>query len=55
MLEDIAALTGGTVVAEELGLKLENTKLTDLGRVKRVEHERDLHRVRGLQNAAEHG
>src|SRR4051812_12157265 len=37
MLEDIAVLTGGTVIAEELGLKLENTALKDLGRAKRVE------------------
>jgi len=41
MLEDIAALTGGTVVAEELGLKLENTKLSDLGRVKRIEVDKE--------------
>src|SRR4030095_10252231 len=31
MLEDIAILTGGTVIAEELGLKLENATLKDLG------------------------
>jgi chaperonin GroEL len=37
MLEDIAILTGGTVIAEELGLKLENVQLKDLGRAKRVE------------------
>src|SRR5512141_1618762 len=37
MLEDIAILTGGTVIAEELGLKLENAGLKDLGRAKRVE------------------
>jgi chaperonin GroEL len=37
MLEDIAILTGGTVVAEELGLKLENVQLSALGRAKRVE------------------
>src|SRR2546423_5780122 len=37
MLEDIAILTGGTVIAEELGLKLENAQLKDLGRAKRVE------------------
>jgi len=37
MLEDIAILTGGTVIAEELGLKLENASLKDLGRAKRVE------------------
>jgi chaperonin GroEL len=37
MLEDIAILTGGTVIAEELGLKLESASLKDLGRAKRVE------------------
>jgi chaperonin GroEL len=37
MLEDIAILTSGTVIAEELGLKLENAQLKDLGRAKRVE------------------
>jgi chaperonin GroEL len=37
MLEDIAILTGGTVIAEELGLKLENASLKDLGRAKRIE------------------
>jgi chaperonin GroEL len=37
MLEDIAILTGGTVIAEELGLKLENATLKDLGRAKRIE------------------
>ncbi len=37
MLEDIAILTNGTVIAEELGLKLENTQIKDLGRAKRVE------------------
>jgi chaperonin GroEL len=37
MLEDIAILAGGTVIAEELGLKLENAQLNDLGRAKRVE------------------
>jgi chaperonin GroEL len=36
MLEDLAALTGGTVIAEEKGLKLENTTLQDLGRAKRI-------------------
>ncbi len=35
MLEDIAILTGGQVIAEELGLKLENVTLKDLGRAKR--------------------
>jgi chaperonin GroEL len=37
MLEDMAILTGGTVISEELGLKLENVTLKDLGRAKRVE------------------
>jgi chaperonin GroEL len=37
MLEDIAILTGGTVIAEELGLTLEKSTLKDLGRAKRVE------------------
>src|SRR5213595_2498668 len=37
MLEDIAVLTGGTVISEELGLTLEKVTLKDLGRVKKVE------------------
>jgi chaperonin GroEL len=37
MLEDMAILTGGTVISEELGLKLENAALKDLGRAKKVE------------------
>jgi chaperonin GroEL len=37
MLEDIAILTGGTVISDEVGLKLENATLKDLGRAKRVE------------------
>lgn len=36
MLEDIAILTGGQVVSEDLGIKLENVSLNDLGRAKRV-------------------
>jgi chaperonin GroEL len=36
MLEDIAILTGGTVVSEDLGIKLENVTVTDLGRAKRI-------------------
>src|SRR5436305_11430201 len=36
MLEDIAVLTGGSVVSEDLGIKLENVKLEDLGSAKRV-------------------
>ncbi len=37
MLEDIAILTGGTVIAEEVGLSLEKATLADLGQVKRIE------------------
>ena len=37
MLDDIAVLTGATVISEELGLQLEKTTLKDLGRVKKVE------------------
>ncbi|HMA89777.1 MAG TPA: chaperonin GroEL [Burkholderiales bacterium] len=37
MLEDMAILSGGTVISEELGLKLENATLKDLGRAKKVE------------------
>ncbi|HHD11686.1 MAG TPA: chaperonin GroEL [Deltaproteobacteria bacterium] len=36
MLEDIAILTGGRLIAEELGIKLENVDLDDLGRAKRI-------------------
>ena len=41
MLEDIAILTGGKVIAEELGLKLENLTLQDLGRAKRIVVDKD--------------
>jgi chaperonin GroEL len=41
MLEDIAILTGGKPIAEELGLKLENVKLQDLGRCKRIVVDKD--------------
>src|SRR5213592_1092602 len=41
MLEDIAILTGGTLLAEVLGLKLENAQLKDLGRAKRIEVGKD--------------
>ena len=36
ILEDIAILTGGTVISEDLGIKLENVTITQLGRAKRV-------------------
>jgi chaperonin GroEL len=41
MLEDIAKLTGGQVISEELGLKLENTVVNDLGRAKRIVVDKD--------------
>jgi chaperonin GroEL len=41
MLEDIAILTGGQVVAEELGIKLEKLQIAELGRVKRVVVDKD--------------
>lgn len=41
MLEDIGILTGGQVISEEAGMKLENTKLADLGQAKRVVIDRD--------------
>src|SRR5207237_173794 len=41
MLEDIATLTGGKAITEDLGIKLENIKLTDLGRAKRVVVDKD--------------
>jgi chaperonin GroEL len=41
MLEDIAVLTGGQVISEDLGLKLENVKVTDLGRAKRINIDKD--------------
>jgi chaperonin GroEL len=41
MLEDIAVLTGGTVISEELGMKLENTQLEHLGVAKRIRSDKD--------------
>ena len=41
MLEDIAILTGGQVISEDLGLKLENVTLNDLGTAKRVTLDKD--------------
>jgi chaperonin GroEL len=41
MLEDIAILTGGRVIAEELGVKLESLTLNDLGRAKRIVVDKD--------------
>jgi len=41
MMKDIATLTGGQVISEELGLKLDNVTLTDLGRAKRISIDKD--------------
>ncbi|MDT5269995.1 MAG: chaperonin GroEL, partial [Acidobacteriota bacterium] len=41
MLEDIAILTGGKVISEDLGIKLENIKLEDLGRAKKITIDKD--------------
>ncbi len=41
MLKDIATLTGGQVISEELGLKLDNVTLSDLGRAKRIQIDKD--------------
>src|SRR6202041_4033799 len=41
MLEDIAKLTGGKAITEDLGIKLENVKVEDLGRAKRVTIDKD--------------
>ncbi|SEM25168.1 chaperonin GroEL [Syntrophus gentianae] len=41
MLEDIAILTGGTVISEDMGYKLENTRMEDLGRAKRIQIDKD--------------
>jgi chaperonin GroEL len=41
MLEDIAVLTGGKMISEEMGYKLENTKIEDLGRAKRIIIDKD--------------
>jgi chaperonin GroEL len=41
MLEDIATLTGGKMISEEMGYKLENTKIEDLGRAKRITIDKD--------------
>jgi chaperonin GroEL len=41
MMEDIAVLTGGRVIAEEAGFKLENTKIEDMGKAKRIKIDKD--------------
>ena len=41
MLQDMAVLTGGTVVSDEVGMKMENLELEDLGQVLRIEQTKD--------------
>src|SRR6266436_2232332 len=54
MLRDIAVLTGGEVISEEMGRRLDNTKLTDLGQARRVvSHKYDTTIVEGKGNASE--
>src|SRR5262245_43382895 len=54
MLEDIAVLTGGKAITEDLGIKLENIKLEDLGRAKKVVVDKDNTTiVEGAGNAKE--
>jgi chaperonin GroEL len=52
MLEDIAILTGGKAITEDLGIKLENVKLEDLGRAKKVIIDKDNTTVIGGAGAA---
>jgi chaperonin GroEL len=53
MLEDLAILTGGRLIAEELGVKLANVALTDLGRAKRVIVDKDSTTIVGGAGAKE--
>src|SRR5437660_1581394 len=54
MLEDIAILTGGRAITEDLGLKLENIKLDDLGRAKKITIDKDNTTIiEGLGKASE--
>ncbi len=53
LLQDIAILTAGTVVSEETGFKLETVALTDLGRVRRIEIDKDDTTLIGSAGAAE--
>ena len=52
LLQDMAAVTGGSVIAEELGLTLAKAKLEDLGRAKRVEVDKDSTTIIGGAGAA---
>ena len=52
MLEDIAILTGGKVISEDLGIKLENVKLEDMGRAKKITI--DKHNTTIVEGAGKH-
>ena len=55
MLEDIAILTGGRCITEDLGIKLENLTLEDLGRAKRVtDRQGEHHHRRRIRQAGRH-
>lgn len=51
MLEDIAILTGGTVISEDLGRKLESVTIEDLGKAERVESDKENTRIIGGKGA----
>jgi chaperonin GroEL len=53
MLEDIGILTGGKVISEDLGIKLENVRLEDLGRAKKVTIDKDNTNI--IEGAGKHG
>ena len=53
LLQDIAILTAGTVISDETGFKLENVALTDLGRVRRIEVDKDDTTLIGSAGASE--
>ena len=52
MLEDIAILTGGKAITEDLGIKLENVKLEDLGQAKKITHRQGQHHDRRRRRQA---
>jgi chaperonin GroEL len=53
LLQDIAILTGGTVISEETGTKLETASIADLGRVRRIEIDKDDTTLIGSAGASE--
>ena len=53
LMQDIAILTGATVISEETGRKLENVSLGDLGRVRRIEIDKDSTTLIGSEGAPE--